>query len=146
MPFIVKFKRKIHNESLKKYEEIEHVVTYSKEEYHMYFAKDKDGKLMTKKVKQDDGKMVSEELSQPIKSVFEFESDEVIFNPYKDPDSKYEKIKGIKFVKDEPNKNNKGSVKKSNSKSNSSDSDNGDDDLLIAGAAVVVADSIINDD
>jgi len=143
----VKFKRKIHNEALKKYDEIDHIATYSKEEYHMYFAKDKDGKIMTKKVKQDDGKMVSEELSQPIKSVFEFESDEVLFNPYKDPDSKYEELKGIKFAKNEPNKSNsKGTAKKSNSKSNSPDSDNSDDDILISGATVAIADSIMNDD
>lgn len=101
--FVVRLTNRVHVPERQEYIEDVKEVSYNKEEFHMYFAKDAKGNPMRKQLK--DGSF--EELPAPIKSAIIFQKMEILQNPYE-----LERLAAEEEAKKEAEKTVKKEVKK----------------------------------
>lgn len=80
--YVVEMEIEQHNPALKRYEKVNHVVTYSKQEYYEFFAKDRAGNTATAPVMGANGKPTGQRVEKeaPIKSGFAFDDAIVLWN------------------------------------------------------------------
>lgn len=102
--YVVNLKRTVNDPINKKYVNDDHIVVYDKENFKINFQEDAEGNPIMTKTKDEKGREIQAQKPTAMASVIEFESKEILHNPYKDNVENWCKVHGLQLPKKETKK------------------------------------------